>query len=97
MATAPTLSIRVARTTCVASMRVERAGMRLVKAGTSRYPRAMTPLTFDALRVLASERGLALSDAELEGLLPFIEASRALAASLPPLRDGEPAVQYRML
>jgi hypothetical protein len=57
----------------------------------------MAPLTLDALRVLAGECGLALSDAELERLLPFIEASRALAASLPPLRDGEPAVQYRIL
>jgi hypothetical protein len=71
--------------------------MRLVNPGASRYPRAMTPLTLEALRVLAAERGLALSDGELERLLPFIEASRALAASLPPLRDGEPAVQYRIL
>ena len=57
----------------------------------------MTPLTLDVLRVLAAERGLALTDAELERLLPFIEVGRALADSLPRLRDGEPAVQYRIL
>ena len=57
----------------------------------------MTPLTLDALRVLAAERGLALTDAELASLLPLVEAGRALAASLPALGDGEPASQYRIL
>jgi hypothetical protein len=71
--------------------------MRLVNPESSRYPRAMTPLTLDALRALAAERGMALTDAELASLLPLVEAGRALAASLPPLGDGEPASQYRIL
>ncbi len=57
----------------------------------------MSSLTLDALRVLAVERGLVLSDAELAGLLPLVEAGRALAAALPPLREGEPALHYRMI
>jgi hypothetical protein len=64
---------------------------------SSRYLRDVTPLTLDALRVLAAERGLALTEAELASLLPLAEAGRALAASLPPLGDGEPASQYRII
>ena len=35
------------------------------------------PLTLDTLRTLARARGLDLSDAELAGLLPLVEAGRA--------------------
>lgn len=57
----------------------------------------MEPLTIDALRTLARERGLDLTDRELEGLLPLVQAGRAAMESLPPLGDIEPASQYRML
>jgi hypothetical protein len=57
----------------------------------------MEPLTLDALRVLARERGLDLTDAELESLLPGVQAGRALMAAVPPLGDVEPASQYRIL
>ena len=57
----------------------------------------MSPLTLEALRVLATERGLVLTVTELGRLLPLVEAGRALAASLPALSDGEPAMQYRIL
>ena len=57
----------------------------------------MEPLTIDTLRTLARERGLDLTDQELEGLLPLVQAGRAMIASLPPPADVEPACQYRML
>ncbi len=57
----------------------------------------MEPLTIDTLRTLARERGLDLTDNELEGLLPLVQAGRAMVASLPPPGDAEPACQYRML
>ena len=57
----------------------------------------MDPLTLDALRTAATERGLTLTDAELAALLPIVNANRALLATLPPLTDGEPASQYRIL
>jgi glutamine synthetase adenylyltransferase len=59
----------------------------------------MTPLTIDTLRTLAQAQGLDLTDQELAGLLPLVEAGRALMASMTavPLADVEPAVQYRIL
>jgi len=57
----------------------------------------MDPLTLDALRTVATERGLTLTDAELAALLPVVNANRALLATLPPLTDGAPASQYRIL
>jgi len=57
----------------------------------------MEPLTIDMLRALATDRGLALTDAELATLLPLVNANRALLAAVPPLGDVEPAAQYRIL
>ena len=56
----------------------------------------MEPLTTDTLRTLARERGLDLTDRELESLLPLVQAGRAMLEALPPLNDAEPASQYRM-
>ena len=58
----------------------------------------MDPLTLDTLRTLAQSLGLALSDEELDGLLPLVQTGRAMMAALPPgaLRDIEPACQYRL-
>jgi hypothetical protein len=60
---------------------------------------AMEPLTLDALRTLARARGLDLSDAELAGLLPLVEAGRAMIAALDGAltRDAEPTSYYRVL
>jgi hypothetical protein len=60
---------------------------------------AMEPLTLDTLRTLARTRGLDLSDAELAGLLPLVEAGRAMLATLDGAltRDLEPTSHYRML
>ena len=57
------------------------------------------PLTLDALRTLARARGLDLSDAELGGLLPLVEAGRAILATLDDAltRETEPTSQFRML
>lgn len=57
----------------------------------------MESLTLDDLRALARERDLDLTDAELERLLPVVQAGRALMAAVPPLGDVEPASQYRMV
>jgi hypothetical protein len=57
----------------------------------------MPPLTIDTLRALARERGLELTDRELEALLPLVEAGRAMLDAMPPLGDVEPTAQYRML
>ena len=58
----------------------------------------MDPLTLDTLRTLAQSLGLALSDEELDGLLPLVQTGRAIAAALPSeaLRDIDPACQYRL-
>ena len=55
------------------------------------------PLTLDALRTLARERGLDLSDAELASLLPLVEAGRGMIAALDSAlaRDTEPASHFR--
>ena len=58
----------------------------------------MDPITLDMLRTLAQSLGLALSDEELDGLLPLVQTGRAMMAALPSeaLRDIEPACQYRL-
>jgi hypothetical protein len=57
------------------------------------------PLTKDALRALAQAQGLTLSDADLEGLLPLVQATRAMIDELnaAPLAEVEPTSQFRML
>jgi hypothetical protein len=59
----------------------------------------MEPLTVETLRVLARARGLELTDAELAGLLPLVEAGRAMVATLDGAltRDAEPTSVYRVL
>jgi predicted dehydrogenase len=59
----------------------------------------MEALTTDALRRMAEARGLALTDAELEGLLPLVQAARALidTIEIPAGSETEPASQYRIL
>jgi hypothetical protein len=53
------------------------------------------PLTLDSLRA----RGLDLSDAELAGLLPLVEAGRAMLATLDDALtlETEPASHFRVL
>jgi hypothetical protein len=62
-------------------------------------PGAAPPLTKDTLRVLAQAQGLALSDADLDGLLPLVRAMRAMMDELAavPLEDVEPTALYHML
>ncbi len=59
----------------------------------------MEPLTIDALQMLANVQGLALTDEELAGLLPLVQAGQSLMESLRelPLTDVEPSSQYRVL
>ena len=59
----------------------------------------MEPLTTEALRTLATAQGLELTDEELAGLLPLVQAGRAMMESLAgiPLADVEPSSQYRIL
>ncbi|HYB44628.1 MAG TPA: hypothetical protein VEL75_22830 [Candidatus Methylomirabilis sp.] len=59
----------------------------------------MEPLAVDALRALARARGLELTEPELEGLLPLVEAARSMMESLrgAGLEGIEPACQYRIL
>lgn len=62
-------------------------------------PGSPRPLTKDSLRALAQAQGLALSDADLDGLLPLVQAGRALMDEMAgaPLGDVEPTAQYHML
>jgi hypothetical protein len=59
----------------------------------------MNALTIETLRIMAEARGLTLSDDELGGLLPLVEAGRATMAALevPAGSDLEPSCQYRIL
>jgi hypothetical protein len=58
----------------------------------------MEPLTIDALRTLAKAQGLDLSDDELRGVLPLVQAGRTMMDSVRDVpRDVEPASQYRIL
>jgi hypothetical protein len=61
-------------------------------------PEAPSALTRDALRVLARAQGLALSEADLDAVLPLVQATRALLDELAgaPLGDVEPTAVYRM-
>lgn len=70
----------------------------LVNREGDRYPGGVNELTIGALRDMARERGLDLTEAELQGLLPLVQAGRALMAATAtlPLRDVEPASQYRI-
>ena len=66
--------------------------------GIMRYPPSMEKLTVDALRTLAKAQGLDLTDQELAGLLPLVEAGRsglAAVTDIPPAL--EPASQFRIL
>ena len=57
----------------------------------------MEKLTVDSLRTLAKAQGLELTDAELAGLLPLVEAGRAGLAAIHDIPLGtEPASQYRI-
>jgi hypothetical protein len=60
---------------------------------------AMEPLTLDALRTLARARGLDLTDAELAGLLPLVEAGLAMIGTLDGALtlDAEPTSYFRVL
>jgi Asp-tRNA(Asn)/Glu-tRNA(Gln) amidotransferase C subunit len=63
-------------------------------------PGAAPPsLTKETLRVLAQAQGFALSDADLDGLLPLVQAVRAMMDELAavPLEDVEPTSLYHML
>jgi hypothetical protein len=59
----------------------------------------MKVLTMDVLRRMAETRGLDLTGAELEGLLPLVQGARALidAIEIPAGSETEPASQYRIL
>jgi hypothetical protein len=52
----------------------------------------------DTLRALARAQGLDVGEAELEGLLPLVQATRALVDELgaAPLDDVEPTALYQM-
>jgi hypothetical protein len=60
---------------------------------------ASAPLTRDTLRALAQAQGLTLRDAELDALLPLVQATRAMIDEMAtaPLDAIEPTVLYRML
>ena len=55
-------------------------------------------LTRDTLRIVAQAQGLALSDADLDTVLPLVQATRALLDELAgaPLDDVEPTSLYQM-
>jgi len=56
------------------------------------------PITRDTLAALARAQGLTLSEADLDGLLPLVQATRALLDELAaaPLGDVEPTALYHM-
>jgi hypothetical protein len=56
------------------------------------------PLTRDTLRTVAQAQGLALSDADLDAVLPLVQATRTLLEELAgaPLHDVEPTSLYHM-
>ncbi|MEX2221747.1 MAG: hypothetical protein WEG40_08110 [Candidatus Rokuibacteriota bacterium] len=56
-------------------------------------------LSKDALRALAQAQGLALSEVDLEGLLPLVQSGRTVLAELAgaPIDDVEPTSLYHML
>ena len=58
----------------------------------------MSTLTLDDLRALARAQRLDLSDEDLAGLLPLVQAGRELMAGLDAAvgADVEPASQYHL-
>lgn len=58
----------------------------------------MEPVTVEALRKIAALQGYAWSDAEVEAILPQVARGLLLVERLTtlPLRDIEPAIQYRV-
>jgi len=62
-------------------------------------PGAPPPLTKETLRVLAQAQGFGLSDADLDSLLPLVQAVRAMMDELAAvsLEDVEPTALYHML
>lgn len=56
------------------------------------------PLTRDTLRIVAHAQGLALSDADLDAVLPLVQTARVLLDELAsaPLQDVEPTSLYLM-
>ena len=56
------------------------------------------PLTRDTLRIAAQAQGLALSEADLDAVLPLVQATRVLLDELAsaPLEDVEPTSLYLM-
>ena len=80
-------------------MRLTAHGRRLPVSLANGYPRAMTPLTVDTLRVLARLHGFDWTDAELEATRPAAEAALRVLETLRALEFGsdDPATQYRML
>ena len=58
----------------------------------------MDPVTVEALRKMAELQGHAWSEAEIEAILPQVTRGLLLVERLGtlPLRDVEPAIQYRM-
>lgn len=61
-------------------------------------PETPSALTRDALRILARAQGLELSEADLDVVLPLVQATRALLDELvgAPLADVEPTSLYQM-
>jgi hypothetical protein len=55
-------------------------------------------LARDTLRIVARAQGLALSDTDLDTVLPLVQATRALLDELAgaPLDDVEPTSLYQM-
>jgi hypothetical protein len=53
----------------------------------------------DTLRALAGAQGLDLAEADLDGLLPLVQATRALIDELAtaPIDDVEPTALYHVL
>jgi hypothetical protein len=58
----------------------------------------MTPLTLDDLRGMARAQGLDLSDADLAGLLPLVQAGREILTGLDPVLgpETEPTALYHV-
>ena len=61
-------------------------------------PGSGSPLTRERLRATAEAQGLALSDRDLDTLLPLVRATRVLIDEMSaiPLDDVEPTSLYHM-
>ena len=71
----------------------------LVKRARARYPAGSMALDKDTLRTLARAQGLDLGEADLDGLLPLVQGTRALIDELATARldDIEPTALYHVL